>query len=392
MNHHDYIIVGGGIMGAMLALELSESRSGSVLLLEKSYPGAGSTGKSGAILRQHYSHEVTIGMARESLQWYSEFQERYGIDISFHRPGMAFICPEQDLANLKRNVELQKSLGVETTILDSTQLKDLEPGGKFDGNEYAAWEAEAGNVQPVNTVHAVLESARRAGAEVRIGARVTGFNQTGDVIDGVQLADGSSLSAGQVIVAAGPWAGKLLQEAGVSLPLSAMRPEQAFFDPPGGARESRLIYGDLTNGLYWKPELAGWTRVGCLDLKDDALVENPDHYDEGVSEDFIKDCRGRLARRLPHYEHAVSWGGMGTLYTMTPDSHPLIGPVPGLQGMWVVSGFSGHGFKLSPSVARGVAAEIGNGEGSRFEPSFFAPDRFLHDAAIEVTYGYGILG
>ena len=83
---------------------------------------------------------------------------------------------------------------------------------------------------------------------------------------------------------------------------------------------------------------------------------------------------------------------MGALYTMTPDSHPLIGPVPGLQRIWVVSGFSGHGFKLSPSVARGVAAEIGNGEGSRFEPSFFSPDRFLHDAAIEVTYGYGILG
>ena len=392
MTHSDYIIVGGGIMGAMMALELAESDSGSVLLLEKSFPGAGSTGKSGAILRQHYSHEVTIGMARESLQWYSEFEQRYGTDIAFHRPGMAFICTESDRRNLERNVKLQQSMGVGTQILDASQLRDLEPGGTFADDECAAWEAEAGNVHPVKTVHAVLDAARRAGAEARLGSRVTEFLRDGDRIYGVKLDDGSSLQAGMVIVAAGPWAGQLLKEAGVSLPLTALRPEQSFFDPPARAQESRLIYGDLTNGLYWKPELAGWTRVGLLDMNLDAVVENPDHYDEGVSKEFITACRGRLSKRLPHYAHAASWGGMGALYTVTPDSHPLIGPVPGLEGMWIVSGFSGHGFKLSPSVARGVSSLIGQGSAGHFDGDFFAPDRFARGTPIETSYGYGILG
>jgi sarcosine oxidase subunit beta len=392
MAHSDYIIVGGGIMGAMMALELAESGSGSVILLEKSFPGAGSTGKSGAILRQHYSHKVTIGMARESLHWYSEFEQRYGTDIAFHRPGMAFICTAADRENLVRNVELQCSMGVETSILDATQLRDLEPSGQFADDECAAWEPEAGNVHPVRTVHAVIEAASRAGAEIRIGTRVTGFVREGDRVLGVTLDDGSTLQSQMVIVAAGPWAGQLLEEAGVTLPLTALRPEQSFFDPPAHTTESRLIYGDLTNGLYWKPELAGWTRVGLLDMNVDAVVDDPDHYDQGVSQKFIESCRGRLSLRLPHYAHAASWGGMGALYTVTLDSHPLIGPVPGLEGMWIVSGFSGHGFKLSPSVARGVAAQIGTGDPCHFDPAFFAPDRFTRNAPIEVAYGYGILG
>lgn len=392
MERRDFVIVGGGIMGAMMALRLAESGSGSVLLIEKSYPGAGSTGKSGAILRQHYSHKVTIGMARESLQWYSEFQDRYGRNISFHRPGMAFICKESDRDNLQRNVELQQSLGVDTKVIDSAALRQLEPGGSFADDECAAWEPEAGNVNPVQTVHAVLDSAIEAGAEARIGSRVTGFLRDGDRIQGVQLDDGTSISAGIVIVAAGPWAGQLLKEEGVPLPLQTIRPEQAFFEPPAGAKEKRLIYGDLTHGLYWKPELAGWTRVGFLDMNEDAVVENPDHYDEGVSGEFIDACRNRLSQRLPHYSLSPSWGGVGALYTITPDSHPLIGPVPGLDGMWVVSGFSGHGFKMAPAVGKGVAAVIGVDQPGKCDVNFFAPDRFTRKAPIEVRYGYGILG
>ena len=77
------VIVGGGIIGTNIALALAGRRAGRIVVLEKSALGAGSTGKSGAILRQHYSHAVTIGMARASLFFYRDFQDRFGTDIGF---------------------------------------------------------------------------------------------------------------------------------------------------------------------------------------------------------------------------------------------------------------------------------------------------------------------
>ena len=104
MKPWDHVIIGGGIMGASLAYHLSRRGNDRILLIEKSFPGAGSTGKSGAILRQHYSHPVTIAMAREGLDWYSRFEEEHGRTISLHRPGMAFSCTTENRPNLERNV------------------------------------------------------------------------------------------------------------------------------------------------------------------------------------------------------------------------------------------------------------------------------------------------
>jgi len=87
----DIIIIGGGVMGTSTALHLAEQGVGEVLLLEKSSLGAGSSGKSGAILRQHYSHEVSVRMARTSLQFYENFQARYDREIGFCQPGIHFI-------------------------------------------------------------------------------------------------------------------------------------------------------------------------------------------------------------------------------------------------------------------------------------------------------------
>ena len=86
-NTVDAVIIGGGIMGASIALHLARSGYGRITLLEKSFLGAGSTGKSGAILRQHYSHETTVRMARSSLQYYEGFADRTGRDIGFRRKG-----------------------------------------------------------------------------------------------------------------------------------------------------------------------------------------------------------------------------------------------------------------------------------------------------------------
>lgn len=394
MNTHpnyDAIIIGGGIMGGWISLELAAAGLEKVLLLEKRYPGAGSSGKSGAILRQHYSHETTIRMARTSLERYANFEEEHGFDIGFRRVGMVFIAPRQQGELLEANIALQRENGVQAELIGRTELGELEPSGVFTDDDVAAWEPEAGYVHPVRTVHACLDVARRRGVEVRVGAAVRSIEIEGGRTTGVRLTNGERIGSGVVVNAAGPWARALLQAHGIDAPLRVIRPEQAFFQPPVGSAERRTIYGDLVSGLYWKPEDAGWTRVGQLAYTDDPEVD-PDHYDEGVSGQFIGRCRSGLAHRLPDYRNSPSWGGCGALYTVTPDAHALIGPIPGIEGLHLVSGFSGHGFKMGPAVGCGVAAAVAGIDPGPFDPAFFAVDRFQEGRTVDHRYAYGILG
>lgn len=390
--NQDAIIIGGGIMGANIALALAERGFGDILVVEKTGLAAGSTGKSGAILRQHYSHAVTIRMARAGLGFYSSFAERTGRDIGFRRSGMIFVTSTADRAALERNVSLQQSLGVDTRLLEAPELRELEPRVRFDDDVVAAWEPEAGYVSPLPAVDGIMGEAVACGVTLRIGEAVTDIVTRDGAVRGVTLAGGETVEAPVVVNAGGPWAGGLMRRLGLDYPLEAIRPQQAFFEAPPGFGADLAVCGDLVTGIYWKPESKGWTRVGDMAYADDAVVPDPDDYDEGASSGFIRGAWQRLVRRLPDWRRAVSWGGCGALYTVTPDAHALIGEVPAARGLWLVAGFSGHGFKMGPAVGTGVAAMITGDDPAPFDPEFFALNRFDAGKPVTTSYSYGILG
>ncbi len=379
-------------MGTSIALHLFEQEAGRVVLLEKSFLGAGSSGKSGAILRQHYSHETTIRMARKSLKFYASFRERYDRDIGFRQPGMLFIANESERESLERNVEVQRLHGVEAEILDAEGLREVEPRAQFEDDALGAWEPEAAYVNPVRTVYGLADAAQKRGATLRTGVAVTEVMVEDGIARGVRTSEGDTIESEAVVNASGPWAGTLLQRLDLDYPLQAIRPEQAYLEPPGDFGERTAIYADLLTGIYWKPEDAGWTRIGKMSCEGDEDVPDPDHYDEGVSQDFLDYARSAISERIPSFERAVSWGGCGALYTITPDAHPLVGPVPEVEGLYLASGFSGHGFKMAPAVGAGVAALITDADPAPFDPDFFAVDRLRKNRPVTVPYSYGILG
>ena len=389
---YDVVVVGGGVMGLMTAVHLRLLGAGSVVLLERRYLGAGESGKSGAILRQHYSHVQTIRMARASLHEFATFQERTGRDIGFRRLGMLFVLPETERPILEANVQLQRQEGVQVDILDSEGLRELEPRGRFE-DVIAAWEPEAASVDPVRTVGAFGAEAIRLGVDLQLGcevmAIVTEADGPGRRVTGVETSQGV-IATRQVIGAAGPWSARLLAGVGVSLPLEVVRPQQAFLRPPADFGEDHPILADLPNEIYSKPEPAG-TRVGSISYDRDARVD-PDDYDESADTEFLLQARSRMQRRLPAYGRAVVWGGGSGLYTVTPDAQAVIGPLDDLEGFVLVTGFSGHGFKLSPAVGRGVAELLVHGTSRSLDLDFFDPMRFRRKQSRESRYRYKILG
>src|ERR1700678_932068 len=109
----DFLIVGGGVIGSSIAFHLAQRGAGRVLVLEKSYLGAGSSGKSGAIIRQHYSNPLTALMARKSLRVFEQFSDLVGGPAVFTHTGMVLVVNEKDRAGLEANVAMQRELGID---------------------------------------------------------------------------------------------------------------------------------------------------------------------------------------------------------------------------------------------------------------------------------------
>src|SRR5437016_4260536 len=118
----DFLIVGGGVIGTSIAFALARRRAGRVLLLEKSYLGAGSSGKSGAIVRQHYSNRLTAAMAQKSLRVFEHFEDAIGGPPVFTHTGMVIVVNERDRAGLEANLALQCDLGIDVRLVSAQVL------------------------------------------------------------------------------------------------------------------------------------------------------------------------------------------------------------------------------------------------------------------------------
>src|ERR1700756_4831631 len=144
MQTCDVLIVGGGVMGVSIAHALARRQAGRVMLLEKSFLGAGSSGKSGAIIRQHYSNRLTASMAQKSLRVFEHFEDVVGGPPVFPPTGLIVVVNEKDRAGLEANLAMQRELGIDVRLVSSQVLADIDPNARLGGDEVAAHEAEGG--------------------------------------------------------------------------------------------------------------------------------------------------------------------------------------------------------------------------------------------------------
>src|SRR5260370_14108350 len=124
----DILIIGGGVMGTSIAYHLAQHGGNRVTLLERQALCTGTTGHSGAIVRQHYSNDFTIRMAKESLHVFQHFNERIGGESGFVTTGMLVTANEAGEAALRANVSLQQGHGVNTRLTSPQEMSEVAPG------------------------------------------------------------------------------------------------------------------------------------------------------------------------------------------------------------------------------------------------------------------------
>jgi len=385
MRSCDILIVGGGVMGVSIAHALARRRVGRVVVLEKSYLGAGSSGKSGAIIRQHYSNRLTVSMAQKSLRVFEQFEDVVGGPPVFTRTGLIIVVNERDRAGLEANLAMQRELGIDVRLVSAPELMEIDPNARLAENELAAYEPEAGYVEAVQVVTSFAEAAGRLGVDIRQGVEVRGLVIEGGRASGVETNEGR-YQCHTVVLATGPWAAQLAQGIGLHLPVQACRTQVALFRRPTDCARRGCVYGDFVQGLYFKPTHGEMIHAGSIAGEEIHNPVDPDNYNESADDDWVPQVRQRLGRRYPAMHRGYGRGGYGALYAITPDWHPILDRCPGVEGVYCAVGFSGHGFKMSPIVGQLMAELIVDGQASVFDISPLRLRRFDENQLITTPY------
>ncbi len=383
MDSADIVIVGGGCMGAATAYYLTLHGAGRVVLVERDVQlGTGSTGRNAGGVRHQFSDPANIALSRESIALFERFENEIGSPIDFWQDGYLFLLSSPESARqFEASVALQRSLGLDVAWLTGSEAAAMTPGLDATGVVAATFCARDGIADPNGVTMGFAKAAQRSGLTILRDTEVTGIDVAGGRVTGVRTSRGD-IATGAVVNAAGPWAGQVAALAGVTLPITPERrhifiahPEAgASWDDPrfaGRTPASRLMVIDFDTTFYFHREGAGLL-FGMGDP-----TERPG-FDISVKWDFLPDVTEAAVRRLPALAEAAVTHAWAGLYEMTPDHNPVIGPL-GVEGLFAIAGFSGHGFQHAPAAGR-ILADVMLGRDPRFDLSPFAFARFAHGA------------
>lgn len=387
---YDALIIGAGIMGCATALELS--REGlHVAVLEKGSIGAGSTGKSSAIIRQHYSNPTTARMALNSLRIFQNFDEAIGGECGFTETGFLVLTPEKDTDGLRANIKLQREVGIKTEQLSREQVLSQWPYLEGSGFVEAAYEPESGFADPNLTLQGYVQAGRDKNVTFFQDTPVTDLIFKNEIVQGVKtLRD--NISSPIVINCAGAWGAHIARMASIDVPIKSCRVQVALFRRPEAYQVGHPVVADFIHAVYWRPETGGLTLVGLIDPEEEKYVVDPDAYNEKADLDFILDAGNRLVNRFPALETSESAGGFAALYAITPDWHPIMDELLPDSGFYICAGFSGHGFKLGPAVGKMTADMVLGSTTPGMDRSIFRLNRYAENDPVRGQYEYSIVG
>jgi sarcosine oxidase subunit beta len=380
----DAVVIGGGAVGASVLYQLTKLGMRDVVLLEKGTLASGSTGASAAIVRQHYSNEVSIRLVMRSVEILKAFPEE--LDAAPFTPnGWLFLCPPQAGPMFKDNMAQLQRLGVRTDEVSVDEAAGLLPGLNLDGVGYAAYEPDSGYADPVAVVEGFAAGATAKGAEVHTNTPATGLRLAGSRVEAV-VTDAGDISTPVAVNAAGPWAAEVGRWAGLDLPLEISREQDVVLRPPTDAPELGLAVSDMVDRIYFRPESNGTILAGTGHPKENEAAD-PDTYDRNADPSFIEDVSARISLRLPWLQDAEITNGWSGLYTITPDWSMIVDKAPGIDGLYLAVGGSGHSFKLAPAIGQCLAELIANGEATTVDITPLRATRFDEDDQLRSTYG-----
>lgn len=348
----EIIIIGGGISGVAIGYFLLKYGAKDIIILERDYLAAGATGRCGAGIRQQWGTELNCRMAKFSCEFFENAADElgYNSDIEFHQGGYLLLSTtKKEHEQTKKNVILQNSLGIDSRILNISEIKDVAPIINTDGLLGGAFHQRDGHLNPFHTTRAFADAFRRLGGVIYTHTAVTGIIKKNGRVAGVNTR-GGDIAADIVVNAAGGYTQQIAEMAGVSLPVYSERHNILVTEPV--ERVLTPVVMSFSLNFYCQQVPHGSFIMGrtCPDQPRDLRVS----ADSAFPAEMARTITG-IMPPLSKLRMLRQWAG---LYNMSPDKHPIYGETPELPGLYVAAGFSGRGFMIAPATGQSMAELI----------------------------------
>ena len=353
----EILVLGAGIAGCALAYHLARRAVGPVTVYDPRTPAAGATGRAAGVVTEQLWFRWDVEVTRESHEEYAGLAKRWEPD-AYVRNGFLRWTKQAEFAPiLEEAVERLKSWGVAVEEVDPSDLARWVPAGRFDDVASAIYSRHDACVTPsaITTIYA--EEARHSGVTFDFGRPMRGLARREEGFE-LDLGD-SVIRARRMVVAAGAWSKAILASLGFPRPLAPYRTQAALLRPPKPTTEPFPTVHDLDTDVYLRPETSGRILGGDGTERVEA---DPERFVTGGDPGFIEHLATCLGERFPGWaesEVVASWAGV---CTATPDRRPLIGPVPGAPGLYMMAGFNGFGVMRAGGAARRLADLLAEGD------------------------------
>ncbi len=372
----DIVIIGAGIVGIATSWFLKRRGLNSIVLDAADDIGSRTTSMSAHCIRAQFSEQDNIRMMAESLEFYENFADHCGLagpksPIDLCQQGYLFASTDpEDATGFATRVDQQRTAGLDDVeLLSGDDVRRRFPW-LSDQIAIATYRARDGWI---DSRQAVMAMAAASQVPVFLEVKVTEIQTAGGKVTGV-ITETGSIATDTVILAAGPFSRKLSPEP---LPITLLRRHRVIVSPHPGIPQNGPVTIDANTGAHWRPHLGG-ALLAWAQPENDGEASWPVVPDPGFVNMILRGERG-VARLAPLWSDLVETLAPEDIlltagqYTMTPDHRPLIGPAHVTGGLFLHTGYSGHGIMGAPAGARLLADNL---VGHSRQENPFSPSRF----------------